>query len=272
MSSDEDQQALAWQQIIKNRAFHNVRMQQDESWVDAACRTLDELLDQKEQAEKSLEDFISSQLNTHDDKFTQLDEARIEANIQRNKAQREAESWRSHAKNLEAEVTELQDQLEFKARIERVSKGDMTFEEVKRAIESVKVLDQSRFAQFAAEAVMHIMADPAALVIRESQIDNVEVTSIDDGRFWLGDDALINVCTYPTAEEVRESLEHLLASAAEAEAVARAIDNGVSSEDKRVEALAEIIGDFAIADEHSGERNDKQLARLLISRGVTVDE
>lgn len=183
MSSDEDQQALAWQQIIKNRAFYNVKLRGDESWVDAACRTLDELIDQKKQAEKSLEDFMSSQLNTRD-----------------------------------------------------------------------------------------IMADPPALVIRESQIDNVEVTSIDDGRFWLGDDALVNACAYPTAGEVRESVEDLLASAAEAEAVARAIDNRVSSEDKRVEALAEIIGDFAIADEHSGERNDKQLARLLISRGVTVDE
>ena len=45
MDSDEDQQALAWQQIIKNRAFYNVRVQRGESWVDAACRTLDELID-----------------------------------------------------------------------------------------------------------------------------------------------------------------------------------------------------------------------------------
>mgnify|MGYP001761391338 CR=1 FL=1 len=54
MDSDEDQQALAWQQIIRNRAFYNVRVRRGESWVDAACRTLDELIDQKEQAEKSL--------------------------------------------------------------------------------------------------------------------------------------------------------------------------------------------------------------------------
>lgn len=182
MGWNEDQQALAWQQIIKNRAFYNVRVRRSESWVDAACRTLDELIDQKEQAEKSLSDHLT------------------------------------------------------------------------------------------AGAGMNVAADPPALVVRESQIDNVEVTSIDDGRFWLGNDALVNACAYPTAEEVRESVEDLLASAAEAEAVARAIDNGVNSEDKRVEALAEIIGDFAIADEHSGERNDKQLARLLISRGVTVDE
>ena len=57
MDSDKDQQALAWQQIIRNKAFDNVRVQRGESWVDAACRTLDELIDQKEQAEKTLPEF-----------------------------------------------------------------------------------------------------------------------------------------------------------------------------------------------------------------------
>lgn len=102
MDSDEDQQALAWQQIIRNRAFDNVRVQRGESWVDAACRTLDELIDQKEQAEKSLAEFLASQLTSRDDKFTQLDEARIEANIQRNRAIRERDAAVARAKAAEA--------------------------------------------------------------------------------------------------------------------------------------------------------------------------
>lgn len=34
--------------------------------------------------------------------------------------------------------------------------------------------------------------------------------------------------------------------------------------------IAAVLGDFAIADEHSGDRNDLQLGRLLASRGVRV--
>jgi hypothetical protein len=32
--------------------------------------------------------------------------------------------------------------------------------------------------------------------------------------------------------------------------------------------LARILGDFAVADQHSGERDDLQLAKLLVARGV----
>lgn len=42
--------------------------------------------------------------------------------------------------------------------------------------------------------------------------------------------------------------------------------------DRLVEKLADILGDFAVADEHSGERDDVQLARLLVGRGVTLAE
>ena len=117
MDSDEDQQALAWQQIIRNKAFDNVRVQRGESWVDAACRTLDELIDQKEQAEKSLSEFLESQPASRDDEFTQLDETRTEANIQRNRAQREAavaelaelrESWDRMRRELDEEKSRSQ--------------------------------------------------------------------------------------------------------------------------------------------------------------------
>ncbi|ORM21810.1 hypothetical protein [Prescottella equi] len=39
----------------------------------------------------------------------------------------------------------------------------------------------------------------------------------------------------------------------------------------QVEKLARILADFAVADEHSGTRNDMQLARLLVARGVRVN-
>ena len=39
-------------------------------------------------------------------------------------------------------------------------------------------------------------------------------------------------------------------------------------EDPEVVALAEVLGDFAVADEHNGTRDDMQLARLLHGRGV----
>ena len=93
----------AWRQIINNRAFYNVSVRRGESWVDAACRTLDELIDQKEQAEKSLSEFLESQLTSRDDLLTQLDEARIEANIQRNRAQRERDEWKDRALDAERE-------------------------------------------------------------------------------------------------------------------------------------------------------------------------
>lgn len=42
------------------------------------------------------------------------------------------------------------------------------------------------------------------------------------------------------------------------------------AEDPEVVALAEVLGDFAIADEHSGDRDDMILARRLHERGVRV--
>lgn len=39
---------------------------------------------------------------------------------------------------------------------------------------------------------------------------------------------------------------------------------------KNVRALASVLSDFAVADEHSGSRDDLQLARLLDGRGVRV--
>ncbi|HEX7349615.1 hypothetical protein [Brachybacterium sp.] len=40
------------------------------------------------------------------------------------------------------------------------------------------------------------------------------------------------------------------------------------TEDPEVVALADVLGDFAVADEHNGTRDDMQLARLLHRRGV----
>lgn len=42
------------------------------------------------------------------------------------------------------------------------------------------------------------------------------------------------------------------------------------TEDPEVVALAEVLGDFAVADEHTGDRDDVILARRLHERGVRV--
>lgn len=68
MDSDEDQQALAWQWIIRNKAFDNVRVQRGESWVDAACRTLDELIDQKESFDKEFAKLMSDYQDVEDER------------------------------------------------------------------------------------------------------------------------------------------------------------------------------------------------------------
>ena len=68
MDSDKDQQALAWQQIIRNKAFDNVRVQRGESWVDAACRTLDELIDQKESLDKKFAKLMSDYQDVEDER------------------------------------------------------------------------------------------------------------------------------------------------------------------------------------------------------------
>ena len=68
MDFDEDQQALAWQQIIRNKAFDNVRVQRGESWVDAACRTLDELVDQKESLDKECAKLMSDYQDVEDER------------------------------------------------------------------------------------------------------------------------------------------------------------------------------------------------------------
>lgn len=68
MDSDKDQQALAWQQIIRNKAFDNVRVQRGESWVDAACRTLDELIDQNESLDKKFAKLMSDYQDIEDER------------------------------------------------------------------------------------------------------------------------------------------------------------------------------------------------------------
>lgn len=66
--------------------------------------------------------------------------------------------------------------------------------------------------------------DPAVLVVRESEIAAVEVESVNDGKWWLADGALINTCEAPNAAEAREAAEEYLELAKGAEAVARAIE------------------------------------------------
>ena len=66
--------------------------------------------------------------------------------------------------------------------------------------------------------------NPAVLVLEDKDIEDVEVKSIDDGRWWLADDALVNTPEYPNEKEAREAAEEHLAQAAGAEAVARAIE------------------------------------------------
>lgn len=79
MYSNENQQALAWQQIIKNRAFYNVRVQRGESWVDAACRTLDEFIDQKEETEKTLDKKFAKLMSDYQDVEDERDEWKARA-------------------------------------------------------------------------------------------------------------------------------------------------------------------------------------------------
>lgn len=66
--------------------------------------------------------------------------------------------------------------------------------------------------------------NPAVLVLEDKEIEDVEVKSIDDGRWWLADDALVNTPEFPDEKEAREAAEEHLAQAAGAEAVARAIE------------------------------------------------
>ena len=66
--------------------------------------------------------------------------------------------------------------------------------------------------------------NPAVLVLEDKDIEDVEVKSIDDGRWWLADDALVNVPEFANEKEAREAAEEHLAQAAGAEAVARAIE------------------------------------------------
>lgn len=66
--------------------------------------------------------------------------------------------------------------------------------------------------------------NPSVLVLEDKDIEAVEVKSIDDGRWWLADDALVNTPEYPDEKEAREAVEEHLAQAAGAEAVARAIE------------------------------------------------
>lgn len=75
MDFDKDQQALAWQQIIRNKAFDNVRVQRGESWVDAACRTLDELVDQKESFDKKFAKLMSDYQDIEDERDEWKDRA-----------------------------------------------------------------------------------------------------------------------------------------------------------------------------------------------------
>lgn len=233
MSSDENQQALAWQQIIKNRAFYNVKMRGDESWVDAACRTLDELIDQKEQAEKSLSEFLESQLTSRDDELTQLDEARIEANIQRNKAQRERDAEASRADYLNKKFAKLMfdyqdvedERDEWKARAEKapaVSRANVE-RVVHRYIDGgFDELHISR-VKSATDAFMALLSgdDPTVFVVRESDISAVEVKRDTEGDWWTENHGCGEGAT---VDGMRKMAEILIRDAIEYEAIARAIE------------------------------------------------
>lgn len=54
-------------------------------------------------------------------------------------------------------------------------------------------------------------------------------------------------------------------------AAANQLEAESARDEKQVEELAKVLSDFAIADEHSGQRDDMQLARLLVARGVRVE-
>lgn len=54
-------------------------------------------------------------------------------------------------------------------------------------------------------------------------------------------------------------------------ALAEHLEKHPPVDEAQVDALESILGDFAVADEHSGARDDRQLARLLVARGVRVE-
>ena len=74
------------------------------------------------------------------------------------------------------------------------------------------------------ENPLYALHPTAALVVSEDEVNDVEVKSIDDGRWWLADDALVTTPEYPDEKEAREAAEEHLSRAAGAEAVARAIE------------------------------------------------
>ena len=215
MDSDEDQQALAWQQIIKNRAFYNVRVQRGESWVDAACRTLDELIDQKEQAEESFDKKFAKLMSDYQDVEDERDE------------------WQARAEAAEARTAPA-----------------VTKAEIEQAIRETEVMDHRRFAEFAARAVFDLVSgdDPAVFVVRESQIAAVEVGQNEDGRWCAEGDFWPDVADIDVGA-LRRHASASLADLVAYEAVARAIEAEQAADpllDKALEFAA--LADWELTD------------------------
>lgn len=75
---------------------------------------------------------------------------------------------------------------------------------------------------------------------------------------------------WPPTEYSRARIEWLRGAATDFEADAKETSRREREIEAEATRIAAVLGDFAIADEHSGDRNDIQLGRLLASRGVRV--
>lgn len=98
---------------------------------------------------------------------------------------------------------------------------DALKEENDRLKEQIKELEDNPLYVYRSNAGFGEHYNP---VVLEKDIEDVEVKSVDDGRWWLADDALVNTPEFPNEQEAREAAEEHLAQAAGAEAVARAIE------------------------------------------------
>ena len=163
--------------------------------------------------------------------------------------------------------------------------GTVTRSEVEQAVRSRgfmrRFVDDSEVVEVdgAVNGVWELLecVDRAAHVVREAEVAAIKVERMPrpDGTYrW--DTCNGTGTSVPDDAEAADNAQMMVELRAKglvsALAVQRAIEveQAVDPVEAKVRELAELLGDFALADEHTGQRNDMQLARLLVTRGVTV--
>lgn len=281
MDSDEDQQALAWQQIIKSRAFDNVRVRRGESWVDAACRTLDELIDKSCPEDDVTPEVVWRERALEAERYLmeahrELDEARRllvakedEAVNECHRAYRERDEWKARAEQAETYRRTVEQQAANAGMSLPVSRADV--EEAVRSCPAAGAWNGSRVeTEGAIDAVWSLVSgdDPAVFVVRESDVSAVRVTR-DSHDEWFADGD--HVCTHG-AEDARNLAASHLRMAVQRLAVARAIEAAVDSVEKKARELWEATREggapvAAWSDAHEdAQAQFRILARQVIGR------